>query len=139
MTDELSELMQARGSAFVFQPQVVREETCWRASYPGADWSVTGATHEEASARLYDDVDGRIQRHEVGWQLCAVRQHIATGGVPGLYEIPRESHDLVMDILTEFGPVAAQAALNDLIAAIEIRRMNGVVSTEDTSQGISTA
>ena len=55
--DEVLELLQQW--AFHMEPQVTANGAVWTASYPGADWSVSGGTKDEALQRLGDELARR--------------------------------------------------------------------------------
>ena len=116
--DELTELMLQRGVAFVFKPQVSQcDDGSWHARYPGATWSVTGDTRDDALDHLGTTVlDNRGTDHETTWQITAVKEHLAHGPIPGVYEIPLAVND---DIMNSPNP---QAALNDVIKTIDNAR-----------------
>ena len=118
--DELTELMLQRGVAYTFTPQVSqRDDGSWQARYPGANWTVTGDTRDDALAHLGAAVlEHRGTDHENIWQLHAVKTHITNGPVPGVYEIPLDVNERIMN------SPDPQAALNSVIKEIDERRAN---------------
>jgi hypothetical protein len=48
-------LEQLQQYAFHMEPQIITNGGEWTASYPGADWSVSGSTKSEALKRLGDE------------------------------------------------------------------------------------
>lgn len=113
------ELMQARGVAYVFQPQVSQsDDGRWRASYPGADWSSTGDTAEAALASMGDSMLDRMKTDaDEHWQLAAARQYLADGYMSGVYEIPLEVNERIMDSPNP------KAALDEVIAQLDAERL----------------
>ncbi|MCH9732001.1 MAG: hypothetical protein K0U84_20400 [Actinomycetia bacterium] len=113
--DELDALMAKHGVAYSFTPQVSeRADGTWEARYPAADWSVTADTRESALAKLGDSLlERRGSDSEVDWQLAAVRRHLAEGPVPGVYAIPLEVNERIMN------SADPQAALDEVLKQID--------------------
>jgi hypothetical protein len=116
--DELTALMLERGVAYTFVPQIsLRGDDSWVAHYPAADWSVIGASREDALARLHDAaLERRGTRNENVWQIVAVQNHLANGPVAGVYEIPLDVNERIMN------SADPQAALDEVIEKIDSER-----------------
>jgi hypothetical protein len=77
--------------AFHMDPQVERTGESWRASYPGADWSVTGRSAQEALGRLGEEF---VRRQNAGEEPLAYadavyRRHLREP-VPGVYAVDNQ-------------------------------------------------
>lgn len=73
------------------EPQVQSEGDCWTASYPQADWSVSGASRKEALQRLGEEFMWRQNAGEdpLAYAEAVYRRHLHTP-VPGVYAIDNE-------------------------------------------------
>lgn len=113
--DELTALMLQRQVAFTFVPQLTRcEDGQWQARYPAAGWSVTGETREAALNRLHDAALTRRGGHDENtWQLDAVLDHLTNGPVAGVYEIPLDVNERIMN------SADPKAALDEVINQID--------------------
>lgn len=130
--DELTALMLKRQAAFTFVPQLTRcEDGSWKARYPAADWSATGDTREAALARLHDAAfTRRGTQGENTWQLNAVRDHLTNGPVAGVYEIPLDVNERIMQ------SADPKAALDAVIKQLDGRTVGvlGGVDSDGESQ-----
>ncbi|WP_123027333.1 hypothetical protein [Mycolicibacterium stellerae] len=80
-----------RQYAFHMEPQLVADGDTWTASYPGADWSVTGCSGHEALQRLGEEF---IRRQTAGEDPLAYadsvyRRHLRDP-VDGVYAVDNE-------------------------------------------------
>jgi hypothetical protein len=116
--EEMTALMIERGIAYLFRPQVSQlDDGSFEARYPAADWSVAGASRDEAIANLGEAVlNRRGTRDETSWQIAAVREHLAHGPLDGVYEIPLDVNDRIM------ASKDPQAALAEVLDAIDVQR-----------------
>jgi hypothetical protein len=116
--EEMTQLMIERGVAFTFRPHVSQlDDGSWQARYPGADWTATGASRDDAIANLGDAaLNRRGTPDETSWQVAAVREHLARGPLDGVYEIPLDVNDRIM------ASKDPQAALTDVLDAIDAQR-----------------
>lgn len=77
--------------AFHMDPQVVGGGESWTAAYPGADWSVTGRSPQEALERLGEEF---VRRQNAGddplaYADAVYRRHLREP-VPGVYAVDNE-------------------------------------------------
>ncbi|AYE99688.1 hypothetical protein C0J29_32520 (plasmid) [Mycobacterium paragordonae] len=115
--NELCDILRARGTAFVFRPLVTHHEGVWRARYPGAEWSVSGNTRDEAASRLRDRaLSGLTAGENRRWEDAAIQAAIEHGPLPGVYEIPMSEHEAIM------ASADPQAALDAALAVIDAQR-----------------
>jgi hypothetical protein len=80
-----------RRYAFHMDPQVTSTRDTWTASYPGADWSVSGPSSQEALRRLGEEF---VRRQNDGDDPLAYadqlyRRHLREP-VPGVYAVDNE-------------------------------------------------
>lgn len=90
-----------RRFAFRMVPQCERTSDGWRAWYPGADWSVTWPSEEEARYKLAEEVTRRRNTGEnpMAFQEAVYRQHLREP-VPGVYAMDSQLYRyLVRDVI----------------------------------------
>ncbi|MCH9728198.1 MAG: hypothetical protein K0U84_00675 [Actinomycetia bacterium] len=117
--DEVSHrIMAERQSAFVFDPVTTQEaDGTWLSRYPGADWSVTGDTCEDAETRLYAEELVRMRDPETArWKSHAIVAYVENGPIAGVYEISLEDNERIM------AAPDPNAALKDMIAELDRQR-----------------
>jgi hypothetical protein len=80
-----------RQYAFHMDPQVVANGGTWTASYPGADWSVTGSSEHEALERLGEEFVRRQNAGEdpLSYAETVYRRHLREP-VDGVYAVDNE-------------------------------------------------
>lgn len=119
--NELYDLLRQRGTAFAFRPLVTHHDGVWRATYPAADWSVSGNTHDEALARLHERaLSGLVAGENQRWEDAAIRAALDHGPIPGVYEISISEHEAIM--ASADPPAALDAALAVIDAGRERRQ-----------------
>jgi hypothetical protein len=107
--------------AFRMSPQCERTSDGWRAWYPGADWSVTAPTEEEARHKIAEEVSRRRNAGEnpMAFQEAVYRQHLQEP-IPGVYSMDNE---LYRHLIREVG--YDQDALQEVFEESERRRAQG--------------
>lgn len=97
MDADVSTHLRTTGAAFVFRPVIEqRDERTWVARYPGADWSATGTSEDDARNQLHKAARARIGNpNNSTWQDTAIHEHLARGPIPGVYELTREQNTRV--------------------------------------------
>lgn len=80
-----------RQYAFHMEPQLVVDGDTWTASYPGADWSVTGSSDHAALERLGEEFVRRRNAGEdpLSYTDDVYRRHLREP-VPGVYAVDNE-------------------------------------------------
>jgi hypothetical protein len=80
-----------RPYAFHMEPVVAATDDGWTASYPAADWSVSGASSAEALQRLGEEFTRRQNAGDdpLGYADEIYRQHLREP-VPGVYAVDNE-------------------------------------------------
>jgi hypothetical protein len=96
LEDEVSETTddaddELRQYAFHMEPQLAENGDIWTASYPGADWSVTGSSEQAALERLGEEFVRRQNAGEdpLSYTDEVYRQHLREP-VPGVYAVDNE-------------------------------------------------
>lgn len=79
------------GYAFYMEPIFVEADGRWTASYPEADWSVSGVSEDDARARLRDEVERRQNAGEdaLAYAPSVYERHLQSP-VPGVYAMSNE-------------------------------------------------
>jgi hypothetical protein len=91
MTTPADDSTEIRRWAFRMTPQCERTGDGWRASYPGADWSVTAPSEEEARQKFAEEVTRRRNAGEnpKGFEDAVYREHLRKP-IPGVYAMDSE-------------------------------------------------
>lgn len=118
MDTDISTHLYSTGAVFVFRPIIEqRDERTWIARYPGADWSATGTSEDDARQQLHNTARARIGNPDnAAWRDTAIREHLARGPIPGVYELTREQNARI-DNSTD-----PETALNHLLDEIDATR-----------------
>lgn len=78
----------------VVRPQILQErDGSWRAQYPEADWSVRGASEQDARARLHDEFERRLHsgQADTAPNDDLLERHLANP-IAGVYAIDRDTY-----------------------------------------------
>jgi hypothetical protein len=77
--------------AFHMEPQTKQDGDGWMAAYPGADWSVSGRTRDEALQRLGEEFARRQNAGEdvLGYATDIYRRHLREH-VEGVYAVDND-------------------------------------------------
>ncbi len=91
MADEPTDTDELRRYAFHMEPQLEADGDGWTASYPGADWSVSGGNREEALQRLGDEFVRRQNANEnpLAYADDVYRRHLREP-INGIYAVDNE-------------------------------------------------
>jgi hypothetical protein len=108
--------------AFRLRPETEQTETGWRAWYPGADWSMTAPTEEEARQQLQEEVERRRQAGEDPF-ADIYRKHLRDA-IPGVYAM---DNALYREVARKSG--YDQNALQQVFEEAERRRARGETYT----------
>lgn len=108
--------------AFRIRPETEQDETGWRAWYPGADWSQSAPTEDEARQKLQEEVE---QRRQAGQNPFAdiYRRHLQSA-IPGVYAM---DNALYREVARRFG--YDQNVLQQVFEEAERRRARGETYT----------
>src|SRR5882757_6604137 len=82
---------QLRRYAFHMEPQVEERGESWAATYPGADWSVSGASADDALRRLGEEFVRRqgLGQDPLAYAEAVYRRHLLEP-VAGVYAVDNE-------------------------------------------------
>lgn len=110
-----------RRFAFRLEPLCERTDEGWRVSYPGADWSVSAPTEEEARQKFAEEVTRRRDAGEnpSAFAETVYRRHLQEP-VPGVYAMDSQ---LYRHLIREVG--YDEYALQQVFEESERRRARG--------------
>lgn len=99
MSDEADELYRY---AFEMKPLLRSDGDQWVASYPGADWSVSGTSQDEALQRLGEEFVRRQNSSEdpLAYADDVYRRHLREP-IEGIYAVDNELYRQLIDAPTE--------------------------------------
>lgn len=100
-----------RQYAFHMEPQVEPDGNTWKASYPGADWSVSGGSSHEALERLGGEFTRRQNAGEdpLAYADDVYRRHLREP-IDGIYAVDNELYrELVHAAAHERGRAVKEA------------------------------
>lgn len=77
--------------AFHMEPQLSRDGSTWTASYPGADWSVSGGSSDEALMRLGEEFIRRQNANDdpLAYADDVYRRHLREP-IDGIYAVDND-------------------------------------------------
>ncbi|ORV96220.1 hypothetical protein [Mycobacterium kyorinense] len=106
--------------AFHFEPQIGRDGDGWVAHYPGATWTVRGASEAEALDKLKDEYARRqgSGQFDLADSDAVMLAHLREP-IPGVYAMPNDLYRELRD------RGADQAEFRRVFAECEARRANG--------------
>lgn len=126
MTKPADDAAEMKRWAFRMKPQFDQSGEHWTASYPGANWSVSAASKEEAQQRLEEEVRRRRDAGDDPFAFSdgVYRTHLRKP-VPGVYAMDNE---LYRTLLREVG--YHQNAMQQVFEESEHRRAQGATYTK---------
>ena len=103
MTTPADDSTEIRRWAFRMTPQCERTDDGWRASYPGADWSVTAPSEEEARQKFAEEITRRRDAGErpKGFEEAVYREHLRKP-IPGVYAMNSELYRYLVREVTGY-------------------------------------
>ena len=118
-----SQLNLLRQWAFQIEPQFTKSGESWTGSYPGADWSVSAPTEEEARERLGEEFSRRQNAGEdpLAYADAIFLRHLQHP-VPGVYAMDNE---LYRELLHE------GADMSRVVKEAEQKRLRGEPYTKN--------
>ena len=120
MTTPTDDSTEIRRWAFRMTPQCERTDDGWRASYPGADWSVTAPSEEEVRQKFAEEVARRRNAGEQpkGFEEAVYREHLRKP-IPGVYAMDSDLYRyLVREVIGyDYHPDSVRVATDRAAAA----------------------
>jgi len=97
--------------AFEMKPQLRVDDRVWTASYPGADWSVSGSSRDEALQRLGEEFARRQNAGDdpLAYADDVYRRHLREP-IEGIYAVDNELYRQLIDAPAEERERAVQEA-----------------------------
>jgi len=128
VTTPAEDSIEIRRWAFRMTPQCEETDDGWRASYPGADWSVSAQSEEEARQKFADEVARRRNAGEQpkGFEAAIYREHLRRP-IPGVYAMDSKLYRYLVREVTGYD----WDALQPIFEESERRRALGQSYTKE--------